>query len=181
MWIIMPLIYFMSWRSCRRFGQAFSETASWVLGYMAATGILLLLHFGGVGMISATPDDPLQIVAIVGGFIGMAASRYFWKRRGGHLEPSRNPLTDNRWYRGVRAAVRASVSGGKSAPAKRSRSSAPTARPATPSNTTTTTTTTRSQAASRPSTAARKSSAQKWGRVVGAMMTPSDSRRKPPQ
>ncbi len=202
----MPLIYLMSWRSCRRFGQAFSETASWVVGYLFATAILLLLHFGGVGMISATPDDPLQIVAVVGGFIGMGISRYLWKRRGGHLEPVKHPLTDNRWFRGVSAAVKATVSSGKSAqakraqqrpPATRSASTAPsaatsntTARAAT-SNTappgaaasskTAPSTAVSNKTAPRSSTAVGKSSAQKWGRVVGAMLTPPESRRRPPQ
>ncbi len=179
----MPLIYIMSWRSCHRFGQAFSETASWVVGYMIATGILLMLHFGGVGMISATPDDPLQIVAVVGGFIGMAASRYLWKRRGGHLEPAKNPFTDNRWFRGARAAVKASISGGKSAAAKRPQQSAPVTRQtsATSASTTAKKTSPRPASPARPSSADGKTSAQKWGRVVGAMLTPPDSRRRPPQ
>lgn len=181
----MPLIYIMSWRSCHRFGQAFSETASWVIGYMISTGILLLLHFGGVGMISATPDDPLQIVAVAGGFISMAASRYLWKRRGGHLEPVKNPLTDNRWFRGVRAAVKATVSGGKSAPAKRPQQATQKDRPQrstlTTGPATTNPATTKRAPSSRGSDPAQKSSAQKWGRVVGAMLTPPDSRRRPPQ
>ena len=53
-----------------------------------------MLHFGGVGMISATPDDPAAVVAILGGFVGMGISRYLWKRRGGHLEPAKNPLDE---------------------------------------------------------------------------------------
>ncbi len=179
MWIIMPLIYFMSWKSCRRFGQAFSETASWVFGYLVATGILLALHFGGVGMISATPDDPMAVVCIIGGFMGMGVSRYLWKRRGGHLEPVNNPLANNRYFRAARAIV---------APKKKSAKVRPQAQPKRAATTTTTrpksaattSSTTSRPAAQRASTRSNKSAAQKWGRVVGAMMSPSDSQRRPP-
>ncbi len=175
----MPLIYFMSWKSCRRFGQAFSETASWVLGYLVATGILLALHFGGVGMISATPDDPAAVVCIIGGFVGMGVSRYLWKRRGGHLEPVNNPLVNNRYFRAARAVI---------APNKKTakpRTKAPANRTAASTTTPAKQTTTTSKAAPRPAAQcttnkSNKSSAQKWGRVIGAMMTPSDSQRRPP-
>lgn len=168
----MPLIYFMSWRSCRRFGQAFSETAAWVVGYLIATGILLALHFGGVGMISATPDDPAAIVAVLGGFVGMGVSRYLWKRRGGHLEPVNNPLANNRWFRAARAIVMPS----KNKPKSGSRpTSASKQRTSTASSTRTPTA---SQTAPKPTSGSGKSSAQRWGRVIGAMMTPPDSQRR---
>jgi hypothetical protein len=173
----MPLIYFMSWRSCRRFGQAFSETAAWVIGYLIATGALLALHYGGMGMVKATPDDPAAIVAIIGGFVGMGVSRYLWKRRGGHLEPVKNPLTDNRYFRAARAMV---------IPAKsKSKTRATTTRETTHQKQSGTQPANRSATAAKP--AARttnqtsKSSAQRWGRVIGAMLTPPDSQRRPPQ
>lgn len=201
MWLIMPLIYFMSWRSCRRFGQAFSETASWVVGYLIGTGGLLLLHYGGVGLISATPDDPAAIVAIITGFIGMGISRYLWKRRGGHLEPVNNPLTNNRWYR----AGRAMLFSGKKKSTTRTRTTVKRAAPTTPTtnrvtstppaspttstnrvtstppaSTTTSTTSSSSPTTTRPTTTDTKSSAARWGRVVGAMMQPNSSQRRPP-
>ena len=192
MWIIMPLIYVMSWRSCRRFGQAFSETAAWVVGYLIATGILLALHFGGVGMISATPDDPASVVAIIGGFAGMGVSRYLWKRRGGHLEPVKNPLVDNRWFRAARAMVVPTKSKTKRKAAPRPRAavrpntvSAPSTRSSDPKQAAAT-----SNRSSAPKSAAAsssnhasgsKSSAQRWGRVLGAMISPPDSQRRPPR
>ncbi len=193
MWIILPLIYFMSWRSYRRFGQAFSETAAWVFGYLAATGILLALHFGGVGLISATPDDPTAVFAIVGGFIGMGISRYLWKRRGGHLEPVNNPLASlmsSRWVRGVRAMLFSGKSKSKSrsqAQFRRSTTTTTTTSPSSPRQSSAPQAKTNPTAQANRPTATRttgqtgKSSAQKWGRVLGAMMTPSDSQRRPPR
>ena len=195
----MPLIYFMSWKSCRRFGQAFSETASWVVGYFIGTGGLLLLHYGGVGMITATPDDPAAIVAVITGFIGMGFSRYLWKRRGGHLEPVNNPLTNNRWFR----AARAMVFSGKKKPAarqqttvKRTTTAASTPNRTTTTRTGTTPTATPTQATTRPANTAvksttrpattrstatpAKSNAARWGRVIGAMLQTDDSQRRPP-
>lgn len=177
MWIILPLIYVLSWRSYRRFGQAFSETAAWVAGYLAGTGILLALHAGGVSLITATPDDPMAIFAIIGGFVGMGISRWLWKRRGGHLEPAWNPWVDSRWLRAARAMFK---------PSKKKRSKKAVARSQV------TVQRSSSQAVSKPrptvktaAPAARprtgKSSAERWGRVLGAMMTPSDSHRPPRQ
>ncbi len=173
----MPLIYVMSWRSCRRFGQAFSETAAWVVGYLIATGILLALHFGGVGMITATPDDPASVVAIIGGFIGMGVSRYLWKRRGGHLEPVNNPLANNRWFRAAKAIVVPSKSRSKSKTVPRQQS--PVNRSAQPKSSTGNIAPKRPAPSSAGQT--NKSPAQKWGRVLGAMLTPSDSQRRPPR
>ena len=172
----MPLIYVMSWKSCRRFGQAFSETASWVIGYLITTGLLFALHFGGVGMISATPDDPAAVVALLGGFVGMAISRYLWKRRGGHLEPVKVPFSNSRYLRAARAIVGNTKNSSRSAPS-----------PKTPAKQSTTTTvpkptaTASRSAPQRTATGSSKSSAQKWGRVIGAMLTPPDSQRRPPQ
>lgn len=185
MWLIIPLVYIMSWKSYRRFGQAFSETAAWVFGYLAATGILLALHYGGVSMITATPDDPAAVVCVIGGFVGMGISRYLWKRRGGHLEPVNNPLANNRYFRAARAMI---FSGKKSAKTRKqapaTRPAASTTRPrqtATTSNTAAKASTASRPAAQRTSTKSNKTSAQKWGRVVGAMMTPHDSQRRPPR
>ncbi len=179
----MPLIYFMSWRSCRRFGQAFSETAAWVLGYLIATGILLALHFGGVGLISATPDDPASVFAIIGGFIGMGVSRYLWKRRGGHLEPVNNPLTNNRWFRAARAMVVPTKAKSKSKAAPRQQVAVKRGTVSTPPASSTTRPAPPKQATSRAAnpSSAGKSSAQRWGRVLGAMLAPPDSQRRPPQ
>ncbi len=173
----MPLIYFMSWRSCRRFGQAFSETAAWVVGYLIATGFLLTLHFGGVGMITATPDDPASVVAIIGGFIGMGVSRYLWKRRGGHLEPVNNPLANNRWFRAAKAIVVPDKSRSKSKTVPRQQSTVK--RSAPPRSSTSNIPRKRTTPATTGQT--NKSPAQRWGRVLGAMLTPSDSQRRPPQ
>lgn len=188
MWLIMPLIFFISWRSCRRIGQAFSETAAWAVGYLVGTGFLLLLHYGGSSLVSANPDDPSAVVAVLTGFIGMWISRYLWKRRGGHLEPVNNPLANNRWFRAARAIV---VPQMKSASMKRAATPTKprpaqtttqqsTARPATnrsaarPAQTSTT---------QRPAAKPTNTTAVKLGRAIGAMMQSNNTntQRRPPQ
>jgi hypothetical protein len=181
----MPLIFFISWRSCRRVGQAFSETAAWAVGYLVGTGLLLLLHYGGSSLVSANPDDPSAIVAVLTGFVGMWISRYLWKRRGGHLEPVNNPLTNNRWFRAARSMVAPPK---KAAPVKRAttptkprpaqtttqRNTASSAnRPAAKTNQTST--------AQRPATKSANPNAVKLGRVIGAMLQGNDTQRRPPQ
>jgi hypothetical protein len=181
----MPLIFFISWRSCRRVGQAFSETAAWAVGYLVGTGLLLLLHYGGSSLVSANPDDPTAIFAVLTGFAGMWISRYLWKRRGGHLEPVNNPLTNNRWFKAARAIVAPQK---KAAPVKRA------ATPAKPRPAKTTAqpraTTSAKQPAAKPSqanTAQRPAAkpanpnAVKLGRVIGAMLQSNNNQRRPPQ
>lgn len=185
MWLIMPLIFFISWRSCRRVGQAFSETAAWAVGYLAGTGALLALHYGGSSLVSANPDDPTAIIAVFTGFAGMWISRYFWKRRGGHLEPVNNPLTNNRWFRAARTIVTPPK---KAAPMKRATT------PAKPRPTQTTTQRSTSTTANRPaakpnaatttnraSVKPANANAVKVGRVIGAMLQSNNSQRRPPQ
>lgn len=106
MWLIVPLIYYMSWRSYRAWGQAVSETAAWVVGYLATAGLIMLLNWGNFRLISDAPDGPGYVVAVVGGFGAMALSRYLWKRRGGHLNRKEIPwmrLT-GRAYKAMRGA-----------------------------------------------------------------------------
>jgi hypothetical protein len=193
----MPLIYFMSWKSCRRFGQAFSETASFAVGYFVGTGILLMLHYGGVGLISATPDDPAAVVSVITGFIGMGISRYLWKRRGGHLEPVNNPLANNRYFRAGRAML---FSGKKKSTARQQatvkRTTPRAAAPNRVAPTQSTTSAPTTQSTTRPPSAANnsatqptttrttatpnKSNAARWGRVIGAMIQTDNSQRRPP-
>lgn len=183
----MPLIFFISWRSCRRVGQAFSETAAWAVGYLIGTGVLLMLHYGGSSLVSATPDDPTSIIAVFTGFAGMWISRYFWKRRGGHLEPVKNPLANNRWFRAARSMVSPPK---KATPVKRTRATTPT-RPR-PAQTTTQRSTAssakrpatqakQSNAAQRPATKSANPNAVKVGRVIGAMLQGNNAQRRPPQ
>jgi cell division septation protein DedD len=194
----MPLIFFISWRSCRRVGQAFSETAAWAVGYLVGTGALLLLHYGGSSLVSANPDDPTAIIAVFTGFAGMWISRYFWKRRGGHLEPVNNPLTNNRWFRAARtivsppkkaAPVKRAGTPAKPRPtqttAQRSTSATPNRQAATSSTSTAPnrpaakpkTATTTNRTAAKPANA----NAVKIGRVIGAMLQSNNSQRRPPQ
>jgi hypothetical protein len=94
MWLIVPLIFVLSWRMTRRFGQAFNETVAWVVGYFATAGVLWLADFGGMELIDTRPNGPGALVALLGGFAGMFVSRWRWKRRGGHLQPRREFLRD---------------------------------------------------------------------------------------
>lgn len=98
MWLIVPLVFLLSWKTCHRFGQAVNETASWILGYLLTAGFIWLTDIGGVDIISANPIGPGAAVAYSGGFVGMIVSRYRWKRRGGHLQPA-----DDRLSRAIRA------------------------------------------------------------------------------
>jgi len=94
MWLIVRLIFVLSWRTTRRFGQAFNETVAWVVGYFGTAGILWLADFGGMELIDTRPNGPGALIAVLGGFAGMLVSRWRWKRRGGHLEPRRDLLRD---------------------------------------------------------------------------------------
>ncbi len=94
MWLIVPLIFALSWRTTRRLGQAFNETVAWVVGYFATAGVLWLADFGGMELIDTRPNGPGALIAVLGGFVGMFVSRWRWKRRGGHLEPRREVVRD---------------------------------------------------------------------------------------
>lgn len=94
MWLIVPLIFVLSWRTTRRFGQAFNETVAWVVGYFATAGVLWLTDFGGLDLVDTRPNSPGALIAVMGGFVGMFVSRWRWKRRGGHREPRRDWLKE---------------------------------------------------------------------------------------
>ncbi|MCX2726343.1 hypothetical protein OO015_02400 [Thermomicrobium sp. 4228-Ro] len=94
MWLIVPLIFVLSWRTTRRFGQAFNETVAWVVGYFGTAGILWLADFGGMDLIDTRPNGPGALIAVLGGFAGMLISRWRWKRRGGHLTPRRDVMRE---------------------------------------------------------------------------------------
>uniref|UniRef100_A0A831WZR4 Uncharacterized protein n=2 Tax=Thermorudis TaxID=1649508 RepID=A0A831WZR4_9BACT len=98
MWLIVPLVFLLSWKTCHRFGQAVNETAAWIIGYLLTAGLIWVTDVGGVDIISANPVGPGAAVAYSGGFAGMIVSRYRWKRRGGHLQPA-----DDRLSRALRA------------------------------------------------------------------------------
>jgi hypothetical protein len=92
MWLVIPLIYFLSWRTCRNFRQSFRETVAWCVGYLAVAGLILLSNYASsLTSISGLPDNPAAVAAIAGGFLGMGISRIRWKRRGGHLQRSSSP------------------------------------------------------------------------------------------
>jgi hypothetical protein len=114
MWLIVPVIFLLSWRMTRRWGQALNETVAWIVGYLATAGVLWLTDVGGLDLVETRPNSPGAIFAILGGFLGMLVSRWRWKRRGGHLEPR----TDWRkaLIRGAaRVSARRSAGGGKAA------------------------------------------------------------------
>lgn len=185
MWIVVPLIFFMSWRSCRSVGQAFSETAAWAAGYLGTAGIIVLANWGNVDLIQDRPDSPGAAMAILGGFVGMGISRYLWKRRGGHLK--RNP---NRWAQAVSRSYKAMRTSPK--PAERP-VAAP--RPATRSNPATSSTghgsaPVRSRGATESvarelghSPTVRKAMGNRWVRgsvrAVGAMFSDPTSKKRP--
>jgi hypothetical protein len=98
--LIIPIIYILSWRTCRNLRQAFQETVAWCVGYLITGGVLLLMSYGNwLDLVSGRPDQPGALIAILGGFGGMLISRTVWKRRGGHLKQS-----SNRWIRAFNAA-----------------------------------------------------------------------------
>ena len=103
MYLLVPLVYFLSWKSCRNLGQAMSETAAWAFAYLATVGIVLALHLWHISIVSLAPDSPGSAVALVGGFVGMGISRWLWKRRGGHLK-RREPIP---WVRLIGRSVQA--------------------------------------------------------------------------
>lgn len=181
MWIVIPLIYIMSWRTCRRFGQALNETVAWTAGFLITAGIILFLDLGGVGMISTRPTDPGVAVAMIGGFVAMGLSRYLWKRRGGHLQP-----VNNRWVRSF-SAMRGTDSPKKPAAKPRAANTATkatttAAKPRAATTTTRSTSSARSASAngtktsSQKKTAQRNTTAYKWGRAIGAMLDSDQSK-----
>lgn len=114
MWLVIPLIYFMSWRSCRDFGQAITETAAWIVGYLATAALIVALNVTSFNWVSDAPDGPGVMLALIGGFVGMGVSRYLWKRRGGHLNRKQVP-----WMRVIARTVHAVTGDGKTTTAKR--------------------------------------------------------------
>lgn len=104
--LIIPIIYILSWRTCHSLRQAFQETVAWCIGYFITGGVLLLLSYGNwLDLVSGRPDQPGELIAILGGFAGLVISRILWKRRGGHLKSS-----SNRWVRAINAARSSEVS-----------------------------------------------------------------------
>lgn len=168
MYLLVPLVYFLSWKSCRSFGQAMSETAAWAFAYLATVGVVLTLHLWHITLVSLAPDNPGSAVALVGGFVGMGISRWLWKRRGGHLR-RRQPIP---WVRLIGRSVLAM-------------------RGARPGPTTTTTTTTPTAArtsvpSARPVVTAadiQKAMSSKWVRssvrAIGAMLVSSNAGKRP--
>jgi hypothetical protein len=81
--LIIPIIYILSWRTCRNLGQAFQETVAWCCGYLITGGVLLLLSYGNwLDLVSGRPDRPGELIAILDGFAGMVISRAVSKRPG---------------------------------------------------------------------------------------------------
>lgn len=191
MWIVVPLIFFMSWRTCRSIGQAISETAAWAAGYLGTAGVIVIANWGNINIIRDRPDSPGSMLALLGGFVGMGISRYLWKRRGGHL--NRKP---NRWLqaagRSVQAmksttgaSTKASSAARKAAPAKRPGAAAKApARPATrgtaprPSGTVEATA---RELGRNPNV--RKAMGNRWVRgsvrAIGAMLDQPDTKKRP--
>jgi hypothetical protein len=96
--LISPIIYILSWRTCRNLGQVFQETVAWCCGYLITGGVLLLLSYGNwLDLVPGRHDRPGELIVILGGFAGMVISRVVWKRRGGHRKKS-----SNRWVRAQR-------------------------------------------------------------------------------
>lgn len=127
MWLIVPLIFIMSWRFCRNFGQAVSETAAWIAGYLVTAGIIILLNIGSTNLMMADrPDSPAALVALLGGFVGMYISHRLWKRRGGHLNQK-----PNRWLQGLSRGLQAARTAPKATSGTRPRA-ASTTRPSAP-------------------------------------------------
>lgn len=120
MWLIVPLIFVLSWRTTRRFGQALNETVAWVVGYFATAGILWLADFGGMELVDTRPNGPGALIAVLGGFAGMLISRWRWKRRGGPLAPRRDVVRDLAGALGRVSASRNRSAGSASAPEGRS-------------------------------------------------------------
>lgn len=155
MWIVVPLILLMSWRTCRSLGQAISETAAWAAGYLGTAGVIVIANWGNIDIIRDRPDSPGSALAILGGFVGMGISRYLWKRRGGHL--NRKP---NRWVQAMSRSVQAmratpSANGKAAAPARKT---APAKRPAATSTT--------PAAKAKSTTTAKRSTAPRTGGTI---------------
>src|SRR5579884_2469302 len=101
----MALIFFLAWRQSRRLGQAFADTAAWVIGYLGTYSAIVVLHFGRPSMVSLNPESLWTIVPIFGGFVAMKVSHWLWRRRGGHLQPAVHPFAAKHWIRALRAAL----------------------------------------------------------------------------
>jgi hypothetical protein len=99
-WLLIPLIYFLGWWQTGSLRQAFNGTVAWIIAYAIVAGTLLILDIGGLSGMTATPDSPAAGIAILGGFIGMWISNYFWRRRGG--DP---PRKMGKWERSFRAII----------------------------------------------------------------------------
>jgi hypothetical protein len=99
-WLIIPLIYFLGWWQTGSLRQAFNGTIAWIIAFSVIALALMALDVGGFTGLTATPDSPAAAIAILGGFIGMWISNYFWRRRGG--DPPRNP---GKWERAARAML----------------------------------------------------------------------------
>ncbi|HUZ02947.1 MAG TPA: hypothetical protein VMU89_21605 [Thermomicrobiaceae bacterium] len=131
MYLMVPLVYFLSWKSCRSFGQAMSETAAWAFGYLATVGVVLAFHVWHITLVNLAPDNPGSAVALVGGFAGMGISRWLWKRSGGHLR-RRQPIP---WVRLIGRSFHAmrgtrTRTGSTPTPPGAARSAAPITKPA---------------------------------------------------
>jgi hypothetical protein len=148
-WLIVPLVFLLSWKTCHRFGQAVNETASWIIGYLLTAGVIWATDVGGVDIISANPIGPGAAIAYSGGFAGMIVSRYRWKRRGGHLQPA-----DDRLSRAIRAMRT------KPAASARPANTSPPARPPSADRPS-------SRPRTQPATRSRPPAEQSLGRALG--------------
>jgi hypothetical protein len=99
-WLIIPLVYFLGWWQTGSLRQAFNGTIAWIVAFSICALALLAMDVGGFSGLTATPDSPAAGIAILGGFIGMWVSNYFWRRRGG--DP---PRKAGKWERALRAIV----------------------------------------------------------------------------
>ena len=179
--LLVAVIYFVAWRQCRRFGQAFTETAAWIAGYLGTFVILTVAHVGRPDLVSLAPESWEVVLPIGGGFIVMKLSHWLWRRRGGHLEPAKNPFAIKHWAR----ALGAMFFGGKAKQSAARRTAQP--RSATSPAVTTTARTARPPAsaaqptgtatpstsvivARRAAAATRSAQSSRWARVARAML-----------
>lgn len=123
-WLIVPLVFILSWRTCRRIGQAINETAAWIVGYLLTAGVIWVTDVGGIDVVAANPIGTGAVIAYSGGFVGMLVSRYRWKRRGGHLRPA-----DDRLSRAIRAMRTPPATAARQGAPSRSAPSTSSARP----------------------------------------------------
>ncbi len=198
MWIVLPLIGLMSWRTCRSIGQAFNETVAWVVGYLVTAGALLALHVGHPALVSVEPDDLPAVFPFIGGFVGMGVARYLWKRRGGHLKAKRRGSLAQAAGRAYRASRATGVK--PPGPTPPSPTETPTSTTGGKTGTTSSGVEQWARAAGRaygamrsggasaskkatpssPSTGSTNKWARATGRAIGAMLA-GDQRKRPPQ